>query len=181
VKKGDDEDIYKISSTYRIFSRAACNFTFPNSVERPLPDKPTNELNEDEIDAVSKEILLENDTYMDEEDVEKVAEVETTNYKKRIDTALSMLAYDPNKSEDEEQFLSKEGLKKYSPKFLKLLENIQNEENKGLHLIYSQFRTIEGIGILKLILEANGYAEFKIKKDVSSDKWEIIEKEDAVD
>jgi hypothetical protein len=179
VKKGDDEDIYKISSTYRIFSRAACNFTFPNSVERPLPDKPTSELNEDEIDAVSKEILLENDPYMDEEDVEKVAEVETTNYKKRIDTALSMLAYDPNKSEDEEQFLSKEGLKKYSPKFLKLLENIQNEENKGLHLIYSQFRTIEGIGILKLILEANGYAEFKIKKDISSDKWEIIEKEDA--
>ena len=46
-------------------------------------------------------------------------------------------------------------------------------------MIYSQFRTIEGIGILKLILEANGYAEFKIKKDVSSDKWEIIEKEDA--
>uniref|UniRef100_A0A6C0ESW3 Helicase ATP-binding domain-containing protein n=1 Tax=viral metagenome TaxID=1070528 RepID=A0A6C0ESW3_9ZZZZ len=179
VKKGDDEDIYKISSTYRIFSRAACNFTFPNSVERPLPDKPTNELNEDEIDAVSKEILLENDTYMDEEDVEKITEVEMTNYKKRIDTALSMLAYDPNKSEDEEQFLSKEGLKKYSPKFLKLLENIQNEENKGLHLIYSQFRTIEGIGILKLILEANGYAEFKIKKDISSDKWEIIEKEDA--
>ena len=179
VKKGDDEDIYKISSTYRIFSRAACNFTFPNSVERPLPDKPTRELNEDEIDAVSKELLLENDPYMDEEDVEKVAEVETTNYKKRIDTALSMLAFDPNKSEDEEQFLSKEGLKKYSPKFLKLLENIQNEENKGLHLIYSQFRTIEGIGILKLILEANGYAEFKIKKDVSSDKWEIIEKEDV--
>jgi hypothetical protein len=60
---------------------------------------------------------------------------------------------------------------------LKLLENIQNEDNKGLHLIYSQFRTIEGIGILKLILQANGYAEFKIKKDISTDKWEIIEKE----
>ena len=178
AKKGDDEDIYKISSTYRIFSRAACNFTFPNSIERPLPDKRTNELNEDEFDIVPKELVLEANSYVDKEDVESM-DLEPTNYKKRIDAALEMLSYDPNKSEDEEQFLSKDGLTKYSPKFLKLLENIQNEENKGLHLIYSQFRTIEGIGILKLILEANGYAEFKIKKDISSDKWEIIEKEDA--
>ena len=178
AKKGDDEDIYKISSTYRIFSRAACNFTFPTSIERPLPDKPTSELNEDEFDIVPKELVLEANSYVDKEDVDSM-DLEPTNYKKRIDAALEMLSYDPNKSEDEEQFLSKEGLAKYSPKFLKLLKNIQNEENKGLHLIYSQFRTIEGIGILKLILEANGYAEFKIKKDVSTDKWEIIEKEDA--
>ena len=178
AKKGDDEDIYKISSTYRIFSRAACNFTFPNSIERPLPDKDTSELNEDEFDTVPKEVLLESNSYVDKEDIDSM-DLEPTNYKKRIDAALESLAYDPNKSEDEEQFLSKEGLTKYSPKFLKLLENIQNEENKGLHLIYSQFRTIEGIGILKLILEANGYTEFKIKKDISTDKWEIIENEDA--
>jgi hypothetical protein len=178
AKKGDEEDIYKISSTYRIFSRAACNFTFPNSIERPLPDKPIEDVNEEEFDVVPKELLIEGDLDIDKETIEKM-EAESVNYKKRIDAALEMLAYDPNKSEDEEQFLSKEGLAKYSPKFLKLLENIQNEENKGLHLIYSQFRTIEGIGILKLILEANGYAEFKIKKDISTDKWEIIEKEDA--
>ena len=176
AKKGDDEDIYKISSTYRIFSRAACNFTFPTNIERPLPDKPIEEVNEETFDIVPKELLLETENYIDNDDIEKM-ETEQTTYKKRIDAALEMLAFDPNKSEDEEQFLSKEGLTKYSPKFLKLLENIQNEENKGLHLIYSQFRTIEGIGILKLILEANGYAEFKIKKDISSDKWEIIEKE----
>jgi hypothetical protein len=175
ANKGDNEDIYKISSTYRIFSRAACNFAFPNSIERPLPDKPIGELNEEEFDVVPKELLIESD-YMDKEDIEEI-QVEPINYKKRIDAALELLAYDMNKSEDEEQFLTKEGLEKYSPKFLKLLENVQNEENVGLHLIYSQFRTIEGIGILKLILEANGYAEFKIKKDSSNDKWEIIEKE----
>ena len=136
-------------------------------------------MNENEFDTVPKELLLESNSYVDKEDLDSM-DTEPINYKKRIDAALEILAFDPNKPEDEEQFLSKEGLAKYSPKFLKLLENIENEENKGLHLIYSQFRTIEGIGILKLILEANGYAEFKIKKDVSSDKWEIIEKEDAV-
>ena len=29
----------------------------------------------------------------------------------------------------------------------------------------SHFRTLEGIGILKLVLEANGYVEFKVKKN----------------
>ena len=35
------------------------------------------------------------------------------------------------------------------------------------HLIYSKFRTLEGIGILKLVLEANGYTEFKLKKNLN--------------
>ena len=33
----------------------------------------------------------------------------------------------------------------------------------GKHLVYSQFRTLEGIGIFRLVLLANGYAEFKLK------------------
>jgi hypothetical protein len=168
AKKGNDDDLYKISSTYRIFSRAACNFTFPADIERPLPDKDGDEISEEVFDNVPKNVLLETDAYVDEEDLEKIPE-EPVNYKKRIDTALNMLS--------DGEYLSKDSLEKYSPKFVKLLENIQNEENKGLHLIYSQFRTIEGIGILKLILQANGYAEFKIKKNISTDKWEIIENE----
>jgi len=168
AKKGNDDDLYKISSTYRIFSRAACNFTFPADIERPLPDRTGDEISEEVFDNVPKNVLLETDAYLDEEDLEKIPE-EPVNYKKRIDTALNMLS--------DGEYLSKESLEKYSPKFVKLLENIQNEENKGLHLIYSQFRTIEGIGILKLILQANGYAEFKIKKNISTDKWEIIENE----
>ena len=45
------------------------------------------------------------------------------------------------------------------------MENLKDPEFRGLHLIYTQFRTIEGIGILKLILEANGFTQFKIKKN----------------
>ena len=61
----------------------------------------------------------------------------------------------------------------YSPKFARVIENITNTDNKGLHLLYSQFRTIEGIGILRLILLANGFAEFKIKK--TTDGFDIDE------
>ena len=61
---------------------------------------------------------------------------------------------------------------RYSPKFLKILENLQNKDHVGLHLIYSQFRTLEGIGILKIALEANGYAEFKLEKGASG-QWKM--------
>jgi hypothetical protein len=87
------------------------------------------------------------------------------DYSKRIQRALADL------KRREEEVFSKEGLAQYSPKFLKILENIQNEDHKGLHLVYSQFRTMEGIAILKLVLEANGYAEFKIKKSTTSGEW----------
>jgi len=39
-------------------------------------------------------------------------------------------------------------------------------------MIYSQFRTLEGIGIFKLVLEQNGFTQFKIKKD-SNGIWQI--------
>jgi hypothetical protein len=46
-----------------------------------------------------------------------------------------------------------------------------------LHLIYSQFRTLEGIGIMKIILEANGFCQFKIKKN-DDGLWFIDIKDD---
>ena len=58
------------------------------------------------------------------------------------------------------------------PKFLRILENIIDADNVGCNLIYSQFRTLEGVGILKLVLEANGFAQFKLKKG-GSGMWTI--------
>jgi hypothetical protein len=181
-KKNDEDIITKDNSTYRIFSRACCNFAFPDPPGRPMPDnrkKNADEnglIDEDEFNAVPNNQLLETNDYIDEEDIEIIKEPETT-YLKRIEAALEMLKYNPEKTE-EEQYLSVDGLQKYSPKFLKILENIKSEENKGNHLLYTQFRTIEGIGILKLILEANGYSQFKIKKN--GDNWEIVETEDEI-
>ena len=65
-----------------------------------------------------------------------------------------------------EEYLLKDALPVYSPKFSAILENIMDPTNEGLHLLYSQFRTIEGIGLLRLILIANGCAEFKLEKVV---------------
>jgi hypothetical protein len=70
------------------------------------------------------------------------------------------------------QYLVPGKLETYSPKFLAMLDNIDSPDYRGLHLVYSQFRSMEGIGIFALVLEANGFAQFKIKK-TGTDSWEL--------
>jgi hypothetical protein len=207
-KKRSDNvgEIFKISSTYRIFSRAACNFAFPDPPGRPMPDEKIqkndqrggeedddtkqmetiknnmnieNEYAETILDAVSPGEAAQNDEYASPEDVDNEIDQKDTNYESRIIAALKMLEESINKPPDE-QILSREKLEIYSPKFLKIAENILDEEHRGLHLIYSQFRTIEGIGILRLVLKANGFAELRIRKTDSTGLWELVENpEDA--
>ena len=159
-QQGQNDDVFTMSSTYRIFSRACCNFAFPAGMVRPMPDRKQSEEDEEEDESV----VVDAQSPVDEEEVPPVPEPQI-KYGERIQAALTALSSG--------NYLKKEGLPECSPKFVKLLENIQNTDNSGLHLIYSQFRTIEGIGILKLILEANGFAEFKIRSVGGS--WEIDE------
>jgi len=178
----NQEDLYQISSTYRIFSRAACNFTFPSSIERPVPNvKGDKEISENVFDAVPVSERKNADVYASvddeenkEEADEEIAEAEGLKYEDRIRKALEDVSVMDDESK-KSKYLDKSVLKTYSPKFVKVLENLTDPANKGLHLLYSHFRTIEGIGILKLILEANGFTEFKIKKTGTT--WELIELE----
>ena len=89
-----------------------------------------------------------------------------TDYKTRLERAIK------NIEEHSNDFLTPEALQTYSPKFLHMLENIDDPEKQGLHLVYSQFRTAEGIGLFCLVLEKNGFARFRIKKN-SQNVWEI--------
>lgn len=165
-KKMTKEEMFKISSTYRIYSRSACNFVFPGDIDRPMPDKP-EEVDPDEMNNEE----LDDDAVVPEEPPD---DAHTIEYKERIKDALEQL------NSNGAEFFSPMNLQIYSPKFLRMLENLLDEENKGLHLIYSQFRTLEGIGIFKMVLEHNGFAQFKIKKNSETDQWEIdVSAEDA--
>ena len=53
----------------------------------------------------------------------------------------------------------------YSPKFATMIETIKSPSNIGLNLVYSQFRTFEGIGLFTLALQVQGFAQFKIRKN----------------
>jgi hypothetical protein len=183
MQKDNAQDLYNISSTYRIFSRAACNFAFPPNIERPRPNMEEGEdgdaeIDENTFDNVPNDQIQEVDAFSSVDDEENPENPqEDARYENRIKKALEDIA-ELKPGTNESMYLSKSALQEYSPKFARVLENLQNPENEGLHLLYSHFRTIEGIGILKLILEANGFAEFKIKKE--GDIWEWVEEESDI-
>lgn len=174
-KKKAEEDVFEEgTSTYRIFSRSFCNFVFPAEIDRPLPMKKKKDgqinikkLDEDLLDNADVNERVNNvDGRFQVDDSETIEEMVNKDYGARIDNAMKELEDKSN------LFLTYDALATYSPKFQKVLYNIQKNEHKGTHLIYSQFRTLEGIGILSLILKQNGYSEFKIKKDESG-RWLI--------
>jgi len=162
-KKKPDGDLYEIASSYRIFSRAACNFAFPDPPGRPMPTNET--ISELDIDGTAKELIQDADIYANGFQLVPEPDV-NIDYMQRIQVALKYLSDKPS------EYLVPQALEQYSPKFLNILSNLTNEDHEGLHLLYSQFRTIEGIGLLKLVLEANGFAQFKIKKK-SEGEWTL--------
>lgn len=65
-----------------------------------------------------------------------------------------------------------------SPKFIKILENINN--TNGLVFCYSQFRMAEGLGVFQKILNYNGYYELDLDLIDQDDIQEQLNLNDAV-
>jgi len=128
------------------------------------------------IDKINEDEVIQLEDYKDEDAIQReVEELESdeilekmgsNEYKEAIKNALKYL------QTHSQEFLTPEGLKIYSPKFLAMLDNIEDPDHQGLHLVYSQFRSMEGIGIFSMTLEANGFAKFKIKRN-GIDGWEL--------
>lgn len=174
-KKNADELFEEKSSTYRIFSRLFCNYVMP---ERPIPEVKKKKEDEGKEEDKEMELIMKQGTRIEtRQDVqdEREGEIEGdeileelggASYKERLNAAIK------NIQEHSNDFLTHEALETYSPKFLHMLENIEDPEQQGLHLVYSQFRTAEGIGLFSLVLEKNGFARFNIKKN-HLNVWEI--------
>lgn len=175
-KKKAQNGVYEeTKSSYRIFSRLACNFVCPRPfISCPKPrDHIHFELNEDDIDendvdAVEiRERVLNEEGELEADDIERAIEDHKNwkeEYTRAIQETLNSLW------ENRSRFLTPSALEEYSPKFLNILENITDPDHLGLHLIYSQFRQLQGVGILRLVLLANGFSEFKITKN-SLGRW----------
>jgi len=190
------------SSSYRIFSRAACNFAFPPDMERPMPGtsseiaKGTRNTNLVEIDEIDEgilddvsehEMVTDVDGTYDTSDVELLRKnkEQLLRYKHAIEEVL--VKFEEKPEDYFETGLPKlvkinhpekaNRLETYSPKFKRILQNIllqpdvaiTDENGKeiimrqpGCHLIYSNFRKLEGIGLFRLALLYHGYQELKI-------------------
>ena len=83
----------------------------------------------------------------------------TTDERKEVDKSaiLDKLRENPDK------YLRPAGLATYSPKMAKVLANML-EEGDHNQFVYSNYRSLEGLGILSAILEANGFQQYKLTK-----------------
>jgi hypothetical protein len=127
-------------------------------------EKTIEDANAVPVEKESRDLSEEEDIEKDGDDIlEKIGD---KDYPIRIQAALDCLKKNASK------YLSKSALEKYSPKYLNILENIEDPEHLGNHLVYSYFRTLEGIGVFTLVLDYNGFTQFKIKKGPNGD-WEL--------
>ena len=154
-KKGKKKGTVK--STFRVFSRQASNFVFPESINRPYPDPKF-------IVSITKK----NNNKGVGVDINKMLEIEeqvnnngklASDYKNRINSAIDKLV------ENGTLYFTpgSEGLDKLSPKMKMILENIQ--KSHGLIFVYSNFRTLEGVELFSKVLDFNGYSRYGVNDD----------------
>lgn len=155
ARRKDAEE--KMTSTYRIHSRMACTFVYPDDMPNPYDMKKT-ELMEAQVEKMAAtgeeapDIELEN-----EKAIEKFV-------KERL---LKTLRRDKVKYFN----LESGALAKLSPKYLAMLKNIQKQE--GCLLVYSYFKTLIGLNMFSIALEATGdWEQFKIRK--IDGMWHLI-------
>lgn len=145
---------------YRFFTRAICNFVFPEKIKRVFPSK---------MSFLLKELDVEESDVQAIEDAEQ--DTKATLRKKYEEELAKTLA---TLYENRDEYLHISRIGKLSPKFEKVLQNI--EKSPGNTLVYSQFRNVEGLGVLGMALEANGWAKFKIAR--KNEEWYIDEDEE---
>lgn len=70
-----------------------------------------------------------------------------------------------------DRYLTEQALQTYSPKMLKILQNIRESLGTGqtyrTQLLYSGFRNLEGLGVFSAVLSANGWQEYKLAKEAN--------------
>jgi len=166
-----DEVMKSQKGTFKIFSRAACNFVFPEKITRPKPGdekralevdlgrKKTDDLDEEE--GIFAEAVVEESGELEEALVTK----KTDPYTEAIDQALI------NFRKLGLEIFSEEGLNIYSPKYQAIINNL--ETAKGPALVYSQFKTLEGLGLFSMALEfQKNYIRFNIDSQANG-QWAV--------
>ena len=209
--KKSDENNKPLTSNYKMASRQACNFTFPDSVIRPRPSNRRDEL--EEAVGNDTEILELDKQQMEREGADAPAAAPAPAAPDAPDApaaapAKSKFVFNPKKGGGDEaeskedidaedcktgqkpgekynpdtlnrikgcleRFASKsmmlgseDGLKLHSPKYVEMLQRIATAP--GSSLVYSQFLSMEGIGIFEIAMKLNGYDAIELTSDGNS-------------
>ena len=139
------------TNVYRAFSRAVCNFAFPTDINRPWPSS-----------SIVKDII-DDDDGVESPTKNAAAAAVVQTYDQLLESVLEKL------KQRAATLFTGQRLQELSPKFASIIQRIG--ESPGPALVYSQFRTVEGLGLLAIAFEANGYAEFVL--DRKADDWVV--------
>lgn len=149
VPNGNDPTA-DMPSSYRSRSRNVCTFALPKGDEYIRPRMG--------YDKDGKKNMMEwNDK--EDEDEDKDAK---QDYKNAIQTLKDRLRANKENFFLLEADSSSQQLKTYSPKYAAILKSIINAESPSL--VYSQFKTLEGLGTFQIACEANGFVPLKLKR-----------------
>ena len=164
----------KTPSNYRMSSRQACNFVFPEGITRP---RPKNLEEQDVETGKDRDVIVDGDmegkvagrddeatSISDEETGEGGATILGKKEAAELYRRAVRAAKDKLREMGPTHLMidgpSEHNLEKYSPKFLAMLNNIN--ALSGSSLVYSTFLEMEGIGIFGICMEANGYVPIEI-------------------
>jgi hypothetical protein len=122
--------------------------------------------------AVEKPVTADAAAVAAEEEVESKAAAEfeveqeqvvskTLTYQERIKRAMEKLAANRDNYLKLDSHIPESRLFQYSTKLDHMIRRIQ--VSKGSNLVYSQFKTVEGLGVLREALKANGFVEIEIE------------------
>jgi hypothetical protein len=161
-----DADLFKTNSSYRAYSRMACNFVFPEEIPRPFPKEIRAKILRKEIDIAEED--------EEEEEDEKLSVQVAKLYEQEVKDTLAKL------QQKSEMYLQGDGLRNYSPKMATFLDDIE-KHGQVKSLVYSQFRTVEGIRLLRMVLEQAGWIELDFKQSKTTNEWMIANAQTVLD
>jgi hypothetical protein len=149
-KASNANDDFKKNGVFKTFSRILCNFAFPDEIDRPFPSNNIA-LMAGEIDDFDNEFA----TAVPRKKSASTKQITKASiYQDNLKTAMRSLRKYSDK------YLSGDTLAEYSPKYARIIHHINNID--GSVLVYSQFRSVEGLGIFAMALEAMGFVEMKV-------------------
>ena len=165
VKDVRYEEIMKSQKgTFKIFSRAACNFVFPSDIPRPRPSDENFHKTDLGTHKGDEDIIAE-EVHDDEAHPTDAAVSVADPYITAIQNTILRLR------QRGMEFFNRDALQIYSPKFQKLIDNL--ETSQGPVLIYSNFKTLEGLGLFGMALEfQKNYIKLDIKQE--SGEWKLV-------
>ena len=127
------------TSVYKTYSRAVSNFSFPEGIKRNFPSDFNNLLTN-----------YDSDDYKGENDYDDHLKDIKNKFIKKVNDITDVV---------ERNNL----LQSCSAKYVELIKDAEGTEGKVL--IYSQFRTLEGVGMLSVYLDILGFKKVEATKD----------------